>query len=35
MTRDEACHSVEAEYDALKVRIAAAKAKGWKPGSFV
>ena len=27
-TLDEACHAVEAEYDALVARIAAAKAKG-------
>ena len=31
-TRDEACHEVERQYDAMVARIAAAKARGWKPG---
>src|SRR4051794_41005194 len=31
-TKAEACREVEAAYDALVARIAAAKARGWKPG---
>ena len=34
-SRDEACKEVEREYDAMVARIAAAKAKGWKPGKIV
>ncbi len=31
-TRDEACHEVERQYDAMVARIARAKERGWKPG---
>src|SRR4051812_28513236 len=33
-TRDAACHAVEAAYDALVARIAAAKAKGVEAGQL-
>ncbi len=34
-SRDEACHEVERQYEAMVARIAAAKARGWKPGQPV
>ena len=34
-TRDDTCHEVERQYDAMVTRIAAAKAQGWKLGQPV